>query len=157
MLTRKAKYGLRAILRLARDYGKGPVLIADLAHEELIPRKFLELILLEMRKHGLLESRMGKGGGYLLARSPADISFGHVVRILDGPLAPIPCVSVTAYRKCEECESETTCGIRMVMKEVRDANAKILDGTTLADVLKSVQRAERTKKRTRAVKRARTR
>ena len=149
MLTRKAKYGLRAILRLAREHGKGPVLIADLAEEESIPRKFLEMILLEMNKLGLLESRKGKGGGYLLARPPAEISLGHVVRILDGPLAPIPCVSLTAYRKCEECENETTCGIRMVMKEVRDANARILDGTTLADVLASVRRAERAKKRTR--------
>lgn len=149
MLTRKAKYGLRALLRLARDYGKGPVLIADMAEEESIPRKFLELILLEMRKQGILESKKGKGGGYFLARPPAGISFGHVVRILDGPLAPIPCVSLTAYRECEECENEVTCGVRMVMKEVRDANAKILDGTTLADVLRSVRRAERARKRAR--------
>src|SRR5438093_10718096 len=108
MLTRKAKYGLRALLRLAREYGKGPVLIADLAEDESIPRKFLELILLELRNQGLLESRKGKGGGYLLARPPGEVSLGHVVRILDGPLAPIPCVSLTAYQKCDECENETT-------------------------------------------------
>jgi len=146
MLTRKAKYGLLAVLRLAREHGKGPVLIADLAREESIPRKFLETILLELRKRGILESRKGKGGGYLLARPPAEISFGHVVRVLDGPLAPISCVSLTAYRECEECEDETTCGIRMVMKEVRDANARILDGTTLADVLRGVRRTARPRK-----------
>jgi Rrf2 family protein len=149
MLTRKAKYGLRAMLRLAEEYGKGPVLIADLAKEESIPRKFLEGILLEMRKSGILQSKKGKGGGYLLARPPAEISFGNVVRILDGPLAPISCVSLTAYRECEECESEETCGIRMVMKEVRDANARILDGTTMADVLRSLRRAARSRRRKR--------
>jgi len=147
MLTKKAKYGLLALLRLAREYGNGPVLIADLARDEGIPRKFLESILVGLKKRGLLESRMGKGGGYSLARPPAQISFGRAVRILDGPLAPIPCVSLTAYRECLECRDEATCGIRRVMKEVRDANAAILDGTTLEDVLRSEDRARRSKKR----------
>lgn len=147
MLTRKAKYGLQAVLRLAREHGKGPVLIAELARGESIPRKFLESILLELRHRGVLQSRKGKGGGYSLARPPAEISFGEVVRILDGPLAPISCVSLTAYRECEECEDEATCGIRMVMKDVRDANARILDGTTLADVLGSVLKAGKAKRR----------
>jgi len=147
MLTRKAKYGLLAVLRLAREHGKGPVLIADLAREESIPRKFLEMILLELRKRGILQSRTGKGGGYLLARPPAEISFGHVVRVLDGPLAPISCVSLTAYRECDECADETTCGIRRVMKGVRDANSRILDGTTLADALRNERRAGRTKRK----------
>ncbi|HZE88032.1 MAG TPA: Rrf2 family transcriptional regulator [Verrucomicrobiae bacterium] len=147
MLTRKAKYGLQAVLRLAREHGKGPVLIADLAEGEAIPRKFLESILLELRHRGVLQSRKGKGGGYSLARPPSRISFGEVVRILDGPLAPIPCVSLTAYRRCEECEDESACGIRRVMKDVRDANARILDGTTLEDVLGRVGRAARSKRR----------
>ncbi|MBI3447724.1 MAG: Rrf2 family transcriptional regulator [Acidobacteria bacterium] len=147
MLTRKTKYGLQAVLRLARELGKGPVLIADLAEGEAIPRKFLEQILLELRRHGVLQSRKGKGGGYSLARPPSEISFGEVVRILDGPLAPISCVSLTAYRECEECEDEATCGIRMVMKNVRDANARILDGTTLEDVLESIGKAEKSKRR----------
>jgi Rrf2 family protein len=153
MLTRKAKYGLLAVLRLAREHGNGPVHIADLARDESIPRKFLETILLELRKRGILTSRKGKGGGYLLARPPAEISFGHVVRVLDGPLAPIPCVSLTAYRECEECGDEASCGIRKVMKRVRDANAKILDGTTLADALRSARRVGAPKRVGRPAKR----
>jgi len=135
MLSMKAKYGLRAMLLLARKYGQGPILISDIAEKEAIPKKFLELILLELRNKGCLHSRKGKGGGYYLGKSPHEISMGEIIRILDGPLAPIPCVSLTAYRRCTDCPDERTCGIRVVMKEVRDSTAKILDGTTLADVL----------------------
>ncbi|HVN81561.1 MAG TPA: Rrf2 family transcriptional regulator [Terriglobia bacterium] len=135
MLSMKAKYGLRAMLFLARAYGQGPTLISEMAEREAIPKKFLELILLELRNKGYLHSKKGKGGGYYMGRSPQSISFGEIIRILDGPLAPIPCVSLTAYRRCPDCPDEKTCGIRVVMKEVRDATARILDGTTLADVL----------------------
>jgi Rrf2 family protein len=131
----KAKYGLRAMSVLAVEYGHGPVLIADVAIREHIPRKFLELILLELKKKGLLLSRKGKGGGYTLSRPPETISIGELVRALDGPIALLPCVSQTAYRRCEECIDEMTCGIRSVMKEVRDRTAEVLDGTTLADLL----------------------
>ena len=131
----KAKYGLRAMLFLAREYGEGPILISEIARKEAIPKKFLELILLELRNTGYLHSKKGKGGGYYLGKSPQQISLGEIIRILDGPLAPIPCVSLTAYRRCPDCPDEKTCGIRVVMKEVRDATARILDGTTLADVL----------------------
>jgi len=110
-------------------------LIADIAAEENIPRKFLELILLDLRKNGILESRKGKGGGYLLAKPASEVSFGRVIRLMDGPLAPLPCVSETAYRRCDECADEHTCEIRLVMKMVRDQTARILDGTTLADAL----------------------
>ena len=147
MLSKKAKYGLRALLLLAREHGKGPVLIADLARSERIPKKFLELILLDLKNHGVLQSKKGKGGGYSLGKVPEAISLGHVIRVLDGPLAPIPCVSQTAYLKCEECKDETTCGIRIVMKEVRDATARILDGTSLADVLNRVARLSKGQKR----------
>lgn len=147
MLSKKAKYGLRALLLLAREHGKGPVLIADLARSEGIPKKFLELILLDLKNHGVLQSKKGKGGGYSLGKVPEAISLGHVIRVLDGPLAPIPCVSQTAYLKCEECKDETTCGIRIVMKEVRDATARILDGTSLADVLKRVAKLSKGQKR----------
>jgi Rrf2 family protein len=143
MLSRKAKYGLRALLVLAKGHGKGPVLIADLARRERIPKKFLELILLDLKNHGTLQSKRGKGGGYFLGKAPDDIMLGHVIRALDGPLAPIPCVSQTAYMRCEECRDETTCGIRIVMKEVRDATARILDGTSLAGVLRSIERRNR--------------
>jgi Rrf2 family protein len=136
MLSKKAKYGLLALFSLAGEYGNGPVLISDLAERESIPKKFLEAILLDLKKHGILHSVRGKSGGYLLGRPPGRIFIGEVVRILDGPLAPVPCVSVTAYRKCEECRDEKRCGVYLVMKPVRDAIADILDGTSLEDVLR---------------------
>jgi Rrf2 family protein len=142
-LSRKARYALRALYALADDQARGPVLIAELAEREHIPHKFLELILLELRNAGILRSKKGKGGGYALARSPRDVTLGEVIRVVDGPLAPIPCVSERAYVRCEECVSEESCGTRMVMKEVRDAIAKILDGTTLADVCERVAKVGR--------------
>ena len=142
MLSMKAKYGLRALTILAKHYGQGPVLIADLAARERIPKKFLELILLDLKKKGILRSKKGKGGGYHLSRPPAAVSVGELIRVLDGPLALLPCVSQTAYRRCDECVDERTCGIRSVMKEVRDSTASILDGTTLADVLERSQRVD---------------
>jgi len=142
-LSRKARYALRALYALAGDESRRPVLIADLAEKERIPRKFLEAILLELRNAGILQSKKGKGGGYALARAPEQVTLGQVIRVVDGPLAPIPCVSERAYVRCEECVSEDSCGTRMVMKEVRDAIAKILDGTTLADVRERAAKAGR--------------
>jgi Rrf2 family protein len=138
MLSQKSKYALKASIALAREFGQGPVLISDIAQRERIPRKFLELILLELRNKGILQSRKGKGGGYFLAREPTHFTLGEILRVVEGPLAPIPCVSKTAYMPCRKCRDEKTCGIRMVMKEVRDATARILDSTTLADVLRRV-------------------
>lgn len=147
MISKKTKYGLKALIYLARHYDQGsPVLIADLAREEGIPKKFLELILLTLKNSGILQSKKGKGGGYFLAREPKKITFGQAIRVMEGPLAPVPCVSETSYAKCDECESEATCGIRVVMKDVRDAMAKILDGTTLADVLEKIDSAEEAQK-----------
>ncbi len=134
-LSKKSKYGLRALFALAKGYEQGPVLISDIAKQERIPKKFLEFILLELRNKGILGSKKGKGGGYFLARAPGSVSVGEVIRALDGPLAPVPCVSQSAYRTCEECESEATCGIRAVMQDVRDVTAKILDQESLADML----------------------
>lgn len=111
------------------------MLIADLAEQEHIPKKFLELILLDLRNSGILTSKKGKGGGYSLRKPPEEITFGQVIRTLDGPLAPTPCVSQMAYQRCDECVDEFTCGIRAVMKEVRDTTAAILDNTSLADAL----------------------
>jgi Rrf2 family protein len=139
MLSNKAKYALRALFALSKKYDQGPVLISNLAAEEGIPKKFLELILLELKNQGILQSKKGKGGGYFLGKNPDSITLGQVIRILDGPLAPLPCVSQIAYRKCEECEDEATCGIRIVMKEVRDATARILDSASLAAVLGRVE------------------
>jgi Rrf2 family protein len=139
MLSKKSKYALKAMLVLSKEYGQGPVLISDMARRESIPHKFLELILLELKNQGLLQSKKGKGGGYFLGRDPSQISVGHIVRILDGSIAPLPCVSKTAYMRCRECRDERSCGIRIVMKEVRDATAKIMDSTSLADMLKCVE------------------
>jgi Rrf2 family protein len=135
MISKKTKYGLQALLLLAREYGQGPLLIADLAERERIPKKFLEYILLQLKNAGVLQSQKGKGGGYFLARPPAEISVGRAIRILEGPLAPVPCVSETAYQRCTECDDEASCGIRLVMKDVRDAMAEILDHTSLQDML----------------------
>ncbi len=139
MLSNKTKYALKALQVLAKEYGQGPVLISEIARRENIPAKFLELILLELKNQGILQSKKGKGGGYFLARPPHSVSVGQVVRAMEGPLAPLPCVSRTAYMRCRECRDERSCGIRLVMKDVRDATAKILDSTTLADMLKRVE------------------
>lgn len=142
MINKKTKYALKALIYLAREYEKGPILISVLARDENIPKKFLELILLTLKNNGILQSRMGKGGGYFLACHPRAINVGQIIRILEGPLAPVQCVSETAYARCEECESEELCGIRMVMKDVRDAMAEILDSTSLADVLEKIENAK---------------
>ena len=139
MLSNKTKYALKALQVLAKEYGQGPILISEIARRENIPAKFLELILLEMKNQGILQSKKGKGGGYFLARPPHSVTVGQIVRMIDGPLAPLPCVSRTSYMRCRECRDERSCGIRLVMKDVRDATAKILDSTTLADVLSRVE------------------
>ncbi|MBU5614700.1 RrF2 family transcriptional regulator [Geomonas azotofigens] len=146
MISKKTKYGLKALIYLARQYEQGPILIADLARDENIPKKFLESILLALKNSGILQSRKGKGGGYYLGRSPRQITMGQAIRVMEGPLAPVQCVSETAYAKCTECGNENTCGIRLVMKDVRDAIAKIVDHTTLADVLERIAQAELTEK-----------
>jgi len=140
VLSNKSKYGLKALLSLAHETGRGPVLVSDLADRDAIPKKFLEAILLELKRHGIVESRKGKGGGYFLRRPADDVTFGEVIRVLEGPLAAVPCVSQTAYMKCAECVDEQTCGVRLAMKEVRDATARILDNTTLADVNRQLAR-----------------
>lgn len=147
MLSKKAKYALKALLFLSRGTPGRPVLISDIAEAEGIPKKFLELILLQLKKNGMLQSKKGKGGGYFLAREPSLISFGQIIRIIDGPLAPLPCVSQTAYMRCEECADEDACGIRLVMKEVRDSLARILDGTSLSTVVLRVEAAGPTRSR----------
>jgi len=136
MISQKSKYALKALCVLTEHYGKGPILIAEVAEREHIPRSFLELILLELKNHRFLESRKGRGGGYSLARPPDLISVGQVLRAIEGPLAPLPCASKTAYRKCRECTDERTCAVRLLMCEVREATARILDATTLNDLLK---------------------
>ena len=132
MLSKKAKYGLKALLALADDAGGRPLQVAELADRQKLPRKFLEAILLELTRAGLLQSKKGRGGGYVLSQKPGDITVGQVIRVLQGPLALTPCVSQTSYRRCEECLDEQTCAVRLAMKEVRDATAHILDNTSIA-------------------------
>jgi Rrf2 family protein len=143
MLSKKTKYGLLAVLALARENTTVPMLIADLAAQEKIPVKFLEQILLQLKNSGIIDSRRGKKGGYFLNQNAADITMGQVVRILEGPLAPIPCVSQTAYRKCTDCADEASCGVRLVMKDARDAISGILDQTSFEDVIRRSRDAAR--------------
>lgn len=140
-LSKRTQYGLRALYALARQYERGPVLINNLARAETIPRKFLEQILLSLKTSGLVLSKKGRGGGYSLARPPSQITVAAVIRVMDGPLAPLPCASETQFRKCDECPDIETCGTRIVMKEVRDAIAAILERTTLAMVCEKVDQA----------------
>lgn len=146
MLSKKSKYGLRALQALAQRRDQGPVLIAQLAKQERIPKKFLETILLELKNKGILQSKKGKGGGYALARAPEAISLGEVIRALDGPLAPLSCASHTAYRKCEECRDEATCGLRAILQEVRDATAGILDRENVATLMRRADQLQRDKR-----------
>ncbi len=137
MISKKAKYALKALHVLA-THGKNsdePVLISDLADREKIPRKFLEAILLDLKKRGILKSKMGRWGGYYLAKKASAISLGDVLRILEGPLAPLPCLSKTAYAKCTECDDERHCGIRLVFKDVYDSTLRILENTSLEDMV----------------------
>ena len=140
-LSKRTQYSLRALYALARNYGRGPTLITHLAEEESIPKKFLEQILLSLKTFGLVESKKGKHGGYLLAKPPEDITLATVIRQIEGPIAPLPCASETQFRKCDECVDIETCGTRMVMREVRDAMAEILERTTLATVCRNVEKA----------------
>jgi Rrf2 family protein len=133
-LSKKTQYSLRALYALSREGGTKPLLIEKMSREQAIPRKFLEQILLKLKSGGLVQSKKGKGGGYMLARAPESVTLGEVIRMIEGPLAPLPCASETAYRKCDECVDDRFCGTRIVMREVRNAMAEILDRTTLADV-----------------------
>ncbi|KAB0668738.1 Rrf2 family transcriptional regulator, partial [Oryzomonas sagensis] len=136
---------LKALYHLAGQPASQPVLISDLAKAGNIPKKFLEFILLSLRKGGILQSRIGKGGGYYLASPPARITLGSVVRILEGDLAPVQCLSETNYAKCDECDDEAVCGIRLVMVDVNQALARVLDSLTLADMLERSE-TERSKR-----------
>lgn len=131
MISRKAKYAIKALKVLAEEYGKGPILIICIAEKETIPRKFLESILLDLRNHGLLQSQKGKGGGYSLRVEPDRINLAQVIRVIDGPIAPMPCVSLNFYVRCDDCVDEQTCTLRPIMLRVRDANLAVYEKTNL--------------------------
>lgn len=135
MLSKKTKYAIHSLTYLARQEAGKPILIADIAKEAVVPRKFLETILLDLKKAGILTSKMGKGGGYSLRVSPADIKLSTLLRMFDGPIALLPCASLNYYQPCDECVSEESCGLHFVMAEVRDETLKILENKTIQDIL----------------------
>lgn len=131
MLTKKGKYGLKALVYLSKIQAGQLAFVGDIAAANNIPKKFLDAILGDLRNAGFVQSRKGKDGGYRLARPASEIRIGHVVRVLDGPLAPIPCASRSRYERCEDCD-EATCRVRHIMLEVRQAVASVLDNRSLA-------------------------
>jgi Rrf2 family protein len=133
MLSQKAQYAFRALTYLVNHYQQGPVLISDIAEKKHIPLKFLENILLQLKNAGILESKKGKGGGYYIKTDPAKTSVASVMRIVDGPIAMLPCVSLYFYQKCKNCD-EHNCGLHNIMEEVRDASLHILEHKTLAQL-----------------------
>lgn len=139
MLPMKSRYAVKALVFLARR--QAPAQIVEIAEAEAIPRKFLEAILVELRNHGLLTSRRGKNGGYALRVPPVQINLGDTIRMLTGPLAPLPCLSKTAYQRCAECTDEGTCAVRTLLADVHAATLRIMDNTTLADLLAKLDAA----------------
>jgi Rrf2 family protein len=133
MLSKKTQYAFKALMYLAENEAEGPILIAEISKKKKIPLKFLENILLELKNEGILASKKGKGGGYFFALPPAKVPLARVMRMLDGPIALLPCVSLNFYEKCKNCE-EKKCGFNKVMAEVRDATLSILENKTVADI-----------------------
>ncbi len=135
MLSKKTKYGLKALSFLALQKDKAPVQIAEIAKQENISQKFLESILLSLRKTGFLGSKKGKGGGYYLIKEPKDILMTDVMRVLEGPIAMVPCVSLNFYEKCDDCPDEHTCSVNKLMLQIRDSTLQVYRNNTLADIL----------------------
>ncbi|WP_372792392.1 Rrf2 family transcriptional regulator [Lutibacter sp.] len=131
MLSKKTKYGLKALSFLAKQEQNVPVLISDISTSENISKKFLESILLTLKKSGILSSKKGKGGGYFLLKKPNEIKIATIIRLLEGPIAMLPCVSLNYYEKCDDCASEEKCSLSILMAEVRDSTLKILESKTL--------------------------
>ena len=136
MLSKKAKYALKALEYISKNNDRGPILISEISEKQRIPKKFLEVILLELKRDGILQSKMGKSGGYYLIKKPSEVNVGHIIRLIDGPIALLPCVSYKFYQPCDECEDEATCGLRDVMAQLREATGKILEKVSMAEILK---------------------
>jgi Rrf2 family protein len=134
MLSKKTQYALKALGYLAARYGAGPVLISEISTQKKIPIKFLESILLSLKTAGVLESKKGKGGGYFLMEHPKKISLAKAIRVVGGPIALIPCVSINFYEQCEDCD-QATCGLNKAMLITRDATLKILEKKSLLDLI----------------------
>ena len=134
MLSKKAQYAFKALTSLVRNEGNGPLPISHIVKEHPMSVKFLESIFLELRKNDILCSKKGRGGGYFLTNPPEKITFAQVIRVLDGPIAPLKCVSLNFYERCDDC-NEISCGLNKLMSEVRDANLKVLENRTLIDLI----------------------
>ncbi|MGC1205621.1 MAG: Rrf2 family transcriptional regulator [Flavobacteriaceae bacterium] len=134
MLSKKTKYGLKALTFIARSESENPVQVSEIAKSEQIPQKFLESILLSLRKSGILGSKKGKHGGYYLRKEPSEVLMTEVMRVLEGPIAMIPCVSLNYYEKCDDCPDEATCSVNKLMIQVRDNTLQVFRNTTLADL-----------------------
>ena len=135
MLSKKCKYAIHALVYLAERYQQGPVHIQEIAEKQHIPKKFLEAILLELRNANILHSKKGKGGGYYLYKKPAEVNLIEIIRLMDGAIAMLPCVSLNYYEPCEECKDEKACGIRDAFIGVRDETLRILSESNLAQIL----------------------
>ncbi|WP_028981351.1 RrF2 family transcriptional regulator [Sporocytophaga myxococcoides] len=135
MLSKKTRYAIKALTKLAKEFQKGPILISDISKTERIPQKFLEAILLELKNAGILNSKKGKGGGYYLIKKPEEVDLANIIRLFDGAIALLPCVSIKYYERCDECVDETLCGFRDIIREVRDNTLKILKESTLQDII----------------------
>ncbi|MFM7017088.1 MAG: RrF2 family transcriptional regulator [Bacteroidota bacterium] len=143
MLSKKAKYGLKALEYIAKQDQSRPIHTSEISLAESIPRKFLEAILLDLKHDGILKSKQGKNGGYLLLLEPEEVTIGRVVRLFDGPIALLPCVSSNYYEPCDDCENEAICGLKNIFAEVREATGSILDKLNLNDVLMREQLLKR--------------
>ncbi len=135
MLSKKTKYGLKALIYIAKHSGSEPVLISEISESERIPKKFLEAILLDLKKFGILGSKKGKGGGYYLLEDPKDITAATLLRVLDGPLAMLPCVSLNYYEKCDDCPNEDICSLNKFLAQVRDNTLSLLQQKSLYDLI----------------------
>jgi Rrf2 family protein len=135
MLSKKAQYSILALVKLAKEYNAGPVLITSISKSEMIPKKFLESILFDLKQLGILGSKKGKGGGYYLIKNPAEVNLADVIRHIDGAIALIPCATYKYYQPCRHCKDEVTCGIRSVVKDVRDETVNILKKITLENII----------------------
>jgi len=135
MLSKKAQYSIYALVYLAKSFNKGPVLIQEIAVNEKIPKKFLESILLDLRNNGIVSSKKGRGGGYYLIKQPEEVNLAEIIRIFDGALALLPCVTFRYYEECNHCKDENTCGVRSFIKDVRDETVNILKRATLAQII----------------------
>jgi Rrf2 family protein len=137
MLSKKAKYAIKALEFIAKQNPILPIHTAAIAETQRIPRKFLEAILVEMKKDGILRSKQGKSGGYFLNQAANEIKLGHIIRLIDGPIALVQCVSYKYYKACDECLDESTCGLKVIMADVREATNKVLNKVSLADLLQN--------------------